>query len=126
MSLFTRIINRDLPAEIVYENEEVIVFMDIYPKSPGHTLVVPKLEVANFDELPVSVLHPLIEVVSQVAKGQMRAFGNKDYNLGLNNGTLAGQEVFHVHVHVIPRYEKGKEPRGELKNLAEQLRKAFC
>ncbi len=125
MSIFNQIIQREVSAEIVQENEQIISFMDIYPKGIGHTLVVPKRECPNFDELQLAEIHSLIEVVSLVAKAQQRAFGNSDYNLILNNGALASQQVFHVHMHVIPRYKEGQAPSGDIVTLAKQLRQAI-
>lgn len=102
-SLFTRIIHRELPAYFVDEDAHTVSFLDIHPKAEGHTLVVPKLEVANFHDLPADVLGQLAVAVARVAGGVVRAMGTPHYNLVVNNGAQAGQIIFHVHVHVIPR-----------------------
>ena len=102
-STFTRIVRRELPGEIVYETAGEIAFLDIFPASEGHTLVVPKREVAAFDELTPDEVASLMRAVQHVARGIVRALGTPHYNIAINNGAPAGQVVFHVHVHVIPR-----------------------
>lgn len=104
-TIFTQIINRSIPGEIVYEDDHAVAFLDINPKSEGHTLVVPKIEVASFDDLPPEVLGSLIQAAQKVARGVTRGMGTPHYNLILNNGAPAGQVVFHVHFHIIPRFE---------------------
>lgn len=103
-SLFTRIIQRTMPAEIVYETGAVIAFLDIFPATPGHTLVVPKREVSSFEDLPAEDLAALMLSVQDVVRGVTRAMGTPHYNLRLNNGPAAGQVVFHIHFHVMPRF----------------------
>ena len=114
-SIFTRIINRELPGEIVYEDDHALAFLDINPKSEGHTLVVPKFPVASFDALPADVLAPLMLAVQKVARAVTRAMNTPHYNLSLNNGGPAGQVVFHVHFHIIPRHEGVRTARPPLR-----------
>ena len=104
-SIFTKIIAREIPGEIVYEDDHAIAFLDIAPKSEGHTLVVPKVEVASFGDLPADVLPPLMAAIQKVARGVAQAMGTPHYNVTLNNGPPAGQVVFHVHFHIMPRWE---------------------
>ena len=111
-SSFTRIVRREQPAEIVYEDERTIAFLDVNPKSDGHTLVVPKREVAAFHDLPPDDLAALALAVQRVARAVVRATGSEAYNLAVNNGAAAGQVVFHVHVHIVPRYPG--VPRGSV------------
>lgn len=133
-SIFTRIIRREAPAEIVYETGSLIAFLDVYPACDGHTLVVPKREVAGFEELAPEELTALMLGTQRVARGAMRALNTPHYNLFVNNGSAAGQVVFHVHVHVIPRWpgvprdkrpldpRKGKEIGAKLRAAIEGLR----
>ncbi len=102
-SIFTRIINREIPGEIVYEDAHSVAFLDVNPKAEGHTLVVPKEEVAAFDALSEASLTHLMHAVQKVTRAVTRATGTPHYNLTLNNGGPAGQVVFHVHFHIIPR-----------------------
>ena len=131
-SIFTRIVRGELPAEKVYETETEVAFLDINPYAEGHTLVVPKREVASFDELPATELRSLITVVQTVTRGIVRAMNTPHYNLALNNGRPAGQEVFHVHFHIIPRHEnraraweRKRYSSEEMKAVAEKIRRAL-
>jgi len=103
-SIFTRIIQRESPAEIVYETDRVIAFLDIFPAADGHTLVVPKREVSDFHDLPGDDATALVLALQRVVRGVTRGMGTPHYNLRLNNGAVAGQVVFHVHFHVMPRW----------------------
>jgi histidine triad (HIT) family protein len=130
-SLFTQIMRRELPGEIVYETERETAFLDLYPASEGHTLVVPRLEVARFDELPPDDLASLMRTVQLVAKGVTRAMGTPHYTLRLNNGAPSGQIVFHVHFHVIPRWDgvpmdKRKLPPEKMREIGERIRAAIA
>ena len=130
-SIFTQIINREIPAQVVYENDHVISFMDINPKSLGHTLVVPKMEVAAYQDLPPDVAAHLASACQLVVRGVTRAMKTPHYNLTLNNGTPAGQVIFHVHFHVIPRYEgadRSERPKvdsGKLQEMADSIKQAI-
>lgn len=120
-SLFTKIIAGELPAEIVYEDDHALAFLDINPKSEGHTLVVPKVEVASYDDLLPDDLVNLMAAVQKVAKGVTRAMGTPHYNLDLNNGGPAGQVVFHVHFHIIPRTSGIPRARPPLQLTPERM-----
>ena len=100
-SLFTRIINREIPAEILYEDELCIVINDIAPQAPVHMLVIPKQEIARLVDAAHSdhsILGHLLLVAGEVA----RQFGVDDaFRLVLNNGADAGQTVFHLHLHIL-------------------------
>jgi histidine triad (HIT) family protein len=130
-STFTRIIRRELPGEIVYETEREIAFLDIFPASEGHTLVAPKREVAAFDALTADEAASLMLAVRRVAKALTRAMGTPHYNVMINTGAPAGQVVFHVHVHVIPRWEglprqKRALPPERLREIAARIRAALA
>ena len=109
-SLFTRIIAREIPADIVFENERIIAFRDIAPKAPVHLLVVPKTaEFANVTELAAAapaLLAELVAIVQQLADDHCGG----QYRLVFNTGPLAGQTVFHVHAHLLG----GPLPEGTL------------
>jgi histidine triad (HIT) family protein len=113
-STFTRIIRRELPADIVYEDAHALAFLDIRPKAEGHTLVVPKREVASFHELPPEDAAQLGRALRLVTAAVVRAVGAAAYNVVLNNGAAAGQVVFHVHFHIIPRAAGQGYPRTVL------------
>jgi histidine triad (HIT) family protein len=129
-SIFTNIIRGESPAERLFETEHELAFLDIHPKSTGHTLVVPKLEVASFHELPPERAASLAATLNTVARAVSEAMGTPNYNLWLNNGAPAGQVVFHVHMHIIPRY--GGNPftgasgaRSSLREVGARIRAAL-
>ncbi len=130
-SIFSKIIGGELPAERVCETENELAFLDIHPKSAGHTLVVPKLEVADFHQLPAPQMQSLMDTVKFVTRAVTHAMKTPHYNLSLNNGAPAGQIVFHVHFHIIPRYGGGagrlpgrETPDGGLGEVGEKIRRA--
>ncbi len=100
-SVFTRIIDREIPADIVFENERVISFRDVAPQAPVHLLVVPKTaEYTNVSELASAdpaLLAELVEVASQLAA----EYCDGEFRLIFNTGRSSGQTVFHVHAHIL-------------------------
>lgn len=102
-SIFTRIINREIPATIVYEDEYTIAFLTIQPVTKGHTLVVPKQPFVNLLDGEATVLGHMMVTAQKIAQGLIKAGLADGINLSMNNGETAGQEVFHAHLHVIPR-----------------------
>lgn len=101
MSIFTQIINREIPADIVFESDRVIAFRDIAPQAPVHLLVVPKNpEYATVTELAAGDPALLAEVV-EVATALAAEHADGDFRLIFNSGAGAGQTVFHVHAHVL-------------------------
>lgn len=105
-TIFTKIVERKIPSHIVYEDDLVIAFLDITQSTKGHTLVVTKSPYENILEVPEDVLKHLFGVVQKLSKGIQQAFNPSGINLLNNNGSTAGQTVFHYHVHIIPRYDK--------------------
>lgn len=106
-TIFTKIIEREIPADIVYEDEKTLAFLDISPVHPGHTLVIPKNPSADARVAEPEDFSELMLVAQKIAAAQTKALGC-DVNIILNCGEKAGQEVLHTHVHVIPRYEDDK------------------
>jgi len=103
-SIFTKIINHEIPAHIIYEDEATIAFLDINPTQKGHTLVVPKEPFMNvFDGSP-EAMGNLMAVATTLAPAIVNAVGAAGANLIMNNGEAAGQEVMHAHLHIIPRF----------------------
>jgi histidine triad (HIT) family protein len=104
-SIFTKIINRELPAQILYEDERFIAILDINPVNYGHALVITKAEFPDFDALDPKLLGPLFETVQHVARAVVNGTGAQAYNVMTSNGRAAGQEIAHLHIHIIPRFE---------------------
>ena len=102
-SIFTRIIKGEIPCHRVFENERVIAFLDINPLSAGHTLVIPKRQCERLEDLPAEDAAEVARILGQIAKRILAVTGARDYNVLQNNGPTSGQEVPHVHFHIIPR-----------------------
>lgn len=128
--LFCKIINGDVPSSKVYEDNEVIAFLDIMPTNPGHTLIVPKKHGKDIFEVDDELLGKLIITVKKIAKAIMQATNASGFNLILNTGETAGQVIPHFHFHIIPRHAgdghehwKGKEyAEGEMQAIAEKIK----
>ena len=100
-TIFTKVINKEIPADIVYEDDLSLAFRDINPQAPVHILIIPKKPIEQLNDAEVSdreLLGHLIFVANKVAEKEGVADG---YRLVLNNGAGAGQEVFHVHFHLL-------------------------
>ncbi len=123
--VFCRIARGEAWAAKVYEDDEHIAFMDIRPMSIGHTLVAPKKHYAYIFEMPDDEVGRLYSVASKVAKAVKRSINPQGLNLLQNNGSAAGQVIFHVHVHVIPRHSgdssKFKSGHGRIDASREEL-----
>lgn len=104
--IFCKIINGDIPAAKVYEDEHVLAFLDISQVTKGHTLVIPKVHKENLYELDDEISQNLFKRVPKIANAIKTAYEPVGLNLLNNNGELAGQSVFHFHMHLIPRYGK--------------------
>ncbi len=100
-SIFSKIIDRELPADFVYENERIIAIKDINPAAPVHLLIVPKKEIADLQSLEQEDL-PLLGEMVTVAQKLAEEFNITDgYRLLINNGSKAGQTIYHLHFHLI-------------------------
>ena len=136
--IFCAILSGQLPSSRVYEDEVCTAFMDIQPVNPGHVLVVPNRHVTDLAELDEATGRHLFKV-AQYAAAALRRSGLKceGVNLFLADGEAAGQEVFHIHLHVFPRYKGDgfglkfgpayfeKPDRGQLDAVAEKIKAAL-
>jgi len=105
--IFCKILNGEIPSAKVYEDENVLAFLDISQVTKGHTLVIPKTHQANIYELTPDVASTLFSAIPKIANAINKAYHPIGLNLLNNNGEHAGQSVFHYHVHLIPRYGEG-------------------
>ena len=103
--IFCKIIAGDIPSNTIYEDEDFKVIMDIAPATKGHALVLPKNHFDNIYDIDSEVLGKAAKVAQKVIKHATEILGCDGYNLLQNNGEIAGQTVFHFHMHLIPRYE---------------------
>ena len=132
--IFCKIIKGEIPSAKVFENDDVVAFLDISQVTKGHTLVIPKVHKENIFELTPEIASKLFEVVPEISNAIKKAYNPIGLNLLNNNGEKAGQSVFHYHLHIIPRYgegdgfgavwkthEKDYSPQ-DLQNIAEYIR----
>lgn len=135
--VFCRIVERQVEASRVYEDDATLAFIDLRQPNPGHVLVVPKVHVPMLDQLPLDVAARLMQTVVLVTGAVRRGFAPDGINIWQSNGVAAGQEVFHVHMHVFPRragddclriYPQAPPTpaRAELDRLAARLRAALA
>lgn len=103
--IFCKIINGDIPSATIYENEEFKVILDRFPANEGHVLILPKKHSANIFEIDPEQAGRLFILATKIAKEMKQILGFEHLNVMQNNGTVAGQTVFHFHLHLIPRYE---------------------
>ena len=104
-NIFAKILRGEIPSHRVYEDDAVVAFMDVMPQGPGHTLVVPKAPSRNLLDADPATLGPLFVIVRKVALAVKKAFGADGVTILQFNEPASGQTVYHLHVHVIPRFE---------------------
>ena len=107
MTIFGKILRGEIPCHKVYEDAHALAFLDVAPLSRGHTLVIPKREVATLDELPDDDAAALGRALPRIARAVLATTGATAYNVLQNNGTIAHQAVHHVHFHIIPKHADG-------------------
>lgn len=106
-TIFDKILDGEIPAQKVYEDDHVLAFLDIGPLSRGHTLIIPKERKAFLHELSDDQAAAIGRVLPRIARAVMKATGAEAYNVLQNNGAEAHQAVFHVHFHIIPKTDEG-------------------
>ncbi|TIL38168.1 HIT family protein [Mesorhizobium sp.] len=104
-NIFAKILRGEIPSHRVYEDDAVVALMDVMPQGPGHTLVVPKAPSRNLLDADPATFRPLFAVVQKVAVAVKKAFGADGVTILQFNEPASGQTVYHLHVHVIPRFE---------------------
>ena len=102
--IFCKLANGDIPTNTIYEDEDFRVIMDASPATKGHALVLPKDHYADIYEIDPEILGKAVQVGQKIVKHATKVLGCEGYNLVQNNGEVAGQTVFHFHLHLIPRY----------------------
>lgn len=130
--IFCKIIGKEIPSTTLYEDDDFCVIMDISPASYGHAIVLVKKHVPNIYELDEDLASKAFVVASKVAKAMKEELKCDGLNILQNNGEAAGQTVFHLHIHLIPRYnddqvnitwKPGKYEAGEAASIANAIRK---
>jgi len=129
--IFCKIVSKQIPSDIVFEDEKVLAFLDIRPVSKGHLLVVPKKHISDVLSAEDDTLKDMIPKVKKVAHAVMKATGAHGMNITTNIGEASGQTIFHLHFHLIPRLSgdnliswphSDSEPKAR-KDLAEEIKK---
>jgi histidine triad (HIT) family protein len=129
-NIFAKILRGEAPSARVFEDDHVLAFMDVFPQGRGHTLVIPKHSQArNLLEVEPEVLSPLILGVQRVTKAVRAALKPDGVMVSQFNGAPSGQTIYHLHFHIIPRWEgvplgahgKGMADMGELQDLATSI-----
>ncbi len=133
-TIFTKIIKREIPADILLEDENVLAFLDIQPANKGHALIIPKIPYRNiFDADPI-ILEYMIRAAQKIAIALKKGIGAEGVNIVMNNEPSAGQVVFHAHMHVIPRFDDDniftpppikKYVEGESQEIARKIQEAL-
>ena len=106
-TIFTKILRNEIPCHRVYEDDMVLAFLDINPISKGHTLVIPREPAETLDQLSEEASAAIGHALPRIARAVLEATGAKHFNILQNNGAPAHQAVFHVHFHIIPKYDDG-------------------
>jgi histidine triad (HIT) family protein len=104
-TIFSQIVEGEIPARVVYEDETTMAFLDANPLAPGHTLVIPKDEYERLNDVPDDLAAGLYATLQKVIPAVEEAVDAPASNVAFNNGEAAGQEVPHVHGHIIPRFD---------------------
>ncbi|WP_331235181.1 HIT family protein [Natronorarus salvus] len=105
VSIFSQIVDGEIPARVVHEDETTFAFLDANPLAPGHTLVIPKEEYERLNDVPEDVAADLYATIHRLIPAVEEAVDAPATTVAFNNGEVAGQEVPHVHCHIIPRFE---------------------
>jgi histidine triad (HIT) family protein len=117
-NIFARILRGEIPSHRVHEDELTLAFMDVMPQADGHTLVIPKAEAENILDVPEDALAAVVLTTQRVARAVKKAFDAPGILIAQLNGRAAGQSVFHMHFHIVPRRE-GLELRFHAREMAD-------
>jgi histidine triad (HIT) family protein len=130
--LFCKIVSKQIPAKIIFEDSHVLAFLDVAPRAIGHTMVIPKVHAPNILALPAEELAPLFDAVKKVDGMLSKALRPDGMTIGVNQGRASGQEVDHLHVHLMPRWHNDGEgsiqsvvntpPQESLDVIAEKIK----
>lgn len=131
--IFCKIVNGGIESEKIYETDNVISFLDINPRTPGHTLVIPKEHVEVLTELKDEIACEIFKVTKKVEEMLKESLDPDAFTIGINDGRAAGQEIPHLHINVLPRFEGDggtpihsvvkNPPKEEVSEIARKIRK---
>jgi histidine triad (HIT) family protein len=118
--IFCQIVTKQAPASIIYEDQAVIAFLDIRPLNLGHTQVIPKAHYVDIFEIPSEMLSHVHAVAKRISPAVKIATNSDGISIIQQNGKAAGQDIFHLHVHIVPRFEGQKLPRFSELQMVER------
>lgn len=129
--IFCKIIRHEIPANIVYEDDQSLAFLDAHPNTTGHTLVISKEHAVNIFDVSEGTINAVIDSVRKLSPIIRDAVEARGVNINSNHGSAAGQEIFHLHIHIIPRFDDDgleftwpKQDFGaeKMREIAEKIR----
>jgi len=130
--IFCKIANKEIPAEIIIDNNDAVAFLDANPVSPGHTVIIPRFHCESLLDIGEDKMTPLWITVKEVMNTIMNTLKPEGFTVGVNHGKAAGQAVDHLHVHVIPRWKSdggssihsvvSNKPSQSLTETADKIR----
>ncbi|MFA6536827.1 MAG: HIT family protein [Patescibacteria group bacterium] len=131
--LFCKIINNEIPSTKIFENDQVVAFLDINPCNSGHVLVVPREHCENLLDISAKNLQEVTAVLPKIAQAVLKSLNYEGFNLSVNNGAVAGQVVPHLHFHIVPRKDgdghelfQGRSYKdGEMEVVAKKIKQAL-
>ena len=133
--VFCRIVEGDIPAVKIYETQDIVAFFDAFQAAKGHCLVIPKGHYESIDFVPDNVISSIFILAKKIVRLQKKIFNINDVNLLQNNGREAGQTVFHMHLHIIPRFkndnvnlswkENAYESDNEILTIANKMKEGL-
>lgn len=117
--LFCKITKHEIPAEIIYEDDDVMAFLDIMPKQFGHTLVIPKKHFDSIVDTPDDIIAKMFTVLKKISPAILKVTSADSFNTLFNSGAASGQMIFHTHMHIIPRKRGDGTPEWPSLKYAE-------
>lgn len=129
--IFCKIANGEIPSQTLYEDDTFRVILDLGPATKGHALILPKSHYRNLYDLPEETAGEAMKLAKKMAVKMTERLGSEGFNLVQNNGDLAGQTVFHFHMHLIPRYQAdgqtiGWKPQEVTQEELEAVKEQMC
>lgn len=130
--LFCKISKKEIGAQVVYENGTTMAILDVNPRAPGHTMIIPKAHAENILDLPEEYIGPVFLTVKKITDILNKAFQPDGFTIGINHGKVSGQVIEHLHIHVIPRFADdggtsihsvvNNPPKGSLEEIANKIK----
>ncbi|MAG47051.1 HIT family protein [archaeon] len=121
--IFCKIINKEIPSDIIYEDKDFISILDINPIKKGHSLIIPKKHSLNITDFPENKGNSFMKFAKKISNAIVKSTKADGFNLAINNGQASGQAVFHTHFHVIPRHNNdglSQWPRTQYKDSEKE------